>query len=98
MSEPKLNGVYKCVGLSHGYNYDITLSVKETDKSYVFHLLENKSQFSGGQIEMMFKSSNKCVVKKDKSPHAIHLWEDGTFTMYPCRAGIPYYFERAGER
>lgn len=41
---------------------------------------------------MLFSKSNKVRVDKAKSQHAIRVWSDKNFTIYPLRAGIPFYF------
>lgn len=35
---------------------------------------------------LRLKKDNKCR-------HTLRVWEDGTFTVYPYKAGTPYYFE-----
>lgn len=73
--------------------YTVTLDVKETEKSYIFRLIEVKSRYSADHIKMLFKKSDRAVIKKDRGGHAIRNWGDGTFTFYPFQAGIPFYFE-----
>lgn len=84
------NGVYTAKDEHRGY--DLKVIVKESDKSYVLELLKNNSRFSPGHIDMMFAKSNKIRINKMNRPHAIIEFDDG-FTIYPYRAGVPYYFE-----
>lgn len=78
-------------------SYKITMEVKETEKSYIFHLVEFKSRYSGAHIEMLFKNSKRVVIRKDKGGHGICIWSDSDFTLYPYQAGIPYWFKRIEE-
>ena len=87
-----MNGVYRSVDYSDGY--DITIDIEEKEKTYIFHLIKNTSRFSRGHFEMMFKKSNRVIVKKEKGSHAIKDWNDGTFTIYPYRLGFPYLFKK----
>jgi len=32
-------------------------------------------------------------LKKNRGGHAMRIWSDGDFTIYPYQAGIPYYFK-----
>lgn len=75
-------------------SYKITMEVKETEKSYIFRLVEFKSRYSGAHIEMLFKNSKRVVIRKDKGGHGICIWSDSDFTLYPYQAGIPYWFKR----
>ena len=77
--------------------YKITMEVKETEKSYIFRLFEFKSRYSGAHIEMLFKNSKRVVIRKDKGGHAMMVWSDSDFTLYPYQAGIPYWFKRIEE-
>ena len=76
-------------------SYTIKLKVKETDKSYIFELIEFQSRYSGVHIEMLFKNSNRVVLRKNKGGHAMRVWGDDNFTFYPYQAGIPYFFKMA---
>lgn len=76
-------------------SYTIKLNVKETVKSYIFELIEFQSRYSGVHIEMLFKNSNRVVLRKNKGGHAMRVWGDDNFTFYPYQAGIPYFFKMA---
>ena len=77
--------------------FDITMEVKETEKSYIFRLLDFKSRYAGAHIGMLFKQSARVVLRKDKGGHAVCKWSSEDFTFYPYQAGIPYYFKRIEE-
>lgn len=86
-------GIYKYSSNEHMYdNGAITIEVSETDKSYIFYLIENSCRYSPAHIDMLFEKSNKVIIRKEKSPHAIVDGND-YFVIYPNRAGIPFLFE-----
>ncbi len=72
--------------------YSIKMKVKETEKSYIFELLEFDSRYPPAQMEMLFKDKEKVIIHKNKGGHAMRIWGDGDFTIYPFQAGIPFYF------
>ncbi len=87
-------GLYKAVNNDSILDeYEITMQVKETEKAYIFRLVEFKSRYSGAHIEMLFKKSNRVVIGKDKGGHAMRVWSDNSFTFYPYQAGVPYVFD-----
>lgn len=69
----------------------------ETPATYRFQLLGLQSLYSADHIRLLFVASNRFVLRKNKGGHAIRDWGDGTFTLYPFQAGIPYYFVPIGE-
>lgn len=73
--------------------YTIKMHVKETEKSYIFTLIDFESRYSGAHIEMLFKNSKRFVLRKNRGGHALRLWGDDNFTLYPYQAGIPYFFK-----
>lgn len=73
--------------------YTIKMHVKETEKSYIFTLIDFESRYSGAHIEMLFKNSKRFVLRKNRGGHALQTWGDDDFTFYPYQAGIPYYFK-----
>lgn len=86
-------GIYRYSCNEHPYDSGtITIEVSETDKSYIFRLIENSCRYSPAHIDMMFEKSNRVVIRKEKSPHAIIDGKD-YFVIYPNRAGIPFLFE-----
>lgn len=72
----------------------ILISVTETAKAYTFKLLENTTRYDYDHFMLLFKNGNTTRINKEKSPHAIIIWEDGDFTIYPYRAGIPFLFKK----
>ena len=89
-----LKGLYK----AEDRDYSITVEVKEASKSYIITLIENNSRFSLGHIDMIFKNSNKVLVRKEKSKHGMRIWGDDSFTLYPFKSGIPFYFSKCEKR
>lgn len=86
-------GIYKAVNINSIWDeYEITMQVKETEKSFVFQLIEFKSRYSGQHIEMLFKKSKRVTIRKDKGGHCVRVWSDHGFVFYPYQAGIPYDF------
>ena len=77
--------------------YTIKMHVKETEKSYIFTLIDFESRYSGAHIEMLFKNSKRFVLIKNRGGHALQIWGDDDFTFYPYQAGIPYYFKMIEE-
>ena len=94
------NGLYRCDQDWHGRpTLNITVELKETDKSYVLTLVEDKSRFPDGHIEMMFRDSRKVTIPKSgKGPHAFVTGEnfDNWFVLYPGRNGVPFSFNWLG--
>lgn len=74
-------------------SYTIRMDVKETEKSFIFKLVDFQSRYCAEHIEMLFRKSNKFVLRKNKGGHGIRVWDDDSFTFYPYQAGVPYFFE-----
>ena len=74
--------------------YKIIVEFKETEKSYVFKLVELEGKYCPGQIEMFFKNSNKVIIRKNKGGHSMRIWSDEDFTLYPFQSGVPFYFKK----
>lgn len=51
--------------------YTIKMQVRETDKSFIFELVDLQTRYSAAHIEMLFKNSKRVVLKKTKVVHAI---------------------------
>ena len=93
-----LPGLYRAENDDSIYDqYRIDIRVKETEKSYIFTLEDFKSRYSGAHIEMFFSKSKRVVIRKDKGGHAMRIWSNSDFTIYPYQAGIPYWFRRLEE-
>ena len=65
-------------------------SFKETTKSYTIECQERNDSIA----------PDKMIIKKDGkagrnrvSKHKLIDWEDGTYTIYPFRQGVPCVFE-----
>lgn len=92
-------GLYRAVNNSNIWDeYEITMQVKETEKAYIFQLVDFKSRYSGAHIEMLFKKSKRVVIRKDKGGHVIRVWSDHGFVFYPYQDGKPYAFDMVDER
>ena len=76
----------------HLFRYKIVMDVKETEKSYVFTMVEYDNRYGYDHIATMFKGKTRKTIRKDKpSGHAMRVWGDNSFTIYPFQAGIPFY-------
>lgn len=77
----------------HAYRY--IMEVKETEKSYIFKMLEAVNRYADSQLEDMFGGKNRITLRKDERyQHAMRVWSDHDFTIYPYQAGVPFYFVR----
>ena len=88
-----VDGIYICKyddEISHGQFW---IAFKETKSSYIMELIKNTVRYTPGYIEMLFKNNNRAVIKKQGSQHAMRIWSDKEFTIYPFRGGKPFYFE-----
>lgn len=79
-------------------HYKITMEVKETEKSYIFRLIDLQSRYSAAHIEGLFRNAKRVVLKKGKGGHAMRVWSNEDFTFYPYQAGIPYHFKKTVEK
>lgn len=77
---------------------DILLDVKETDTSFILKLIEQNVRYDAPQIDDMFRKSDRVLIRKDGSKHAMSLIDgmDTWFCLYPYRVGVPYTFEYKG--
>ena len=90
-----LNGIYEAENNdSYLDRYRIRIQVRETERSYVLQLIEFDSRYGAGQIESLFATSKRVVLRKNKSGHAMRVWSDEDFTLYPYQAGVPFYFTK----
>lgn len=78
-------------------SYRVGMEVKETEKSYIFRLVDFEYGRGAIHIGTMFQKSDRVVIRKNKRGHAMRVWSDEDFTLYPYQAGKPYYFVRAKE-
>ena len=68
--------------------------MKETEKTYIFRLIELKSRYDAPHMKMLFQKSPRVVIRKNEGGHAMRIWSDEDFTFYPYQAGIPYWFRK----
>lgn len=103
------NGIYKAS--KDGWDgYELTVEVKETEKSIILKVIDYKFRYSIAHIDMLFKTDfdhmsyderqnikngkYRAIIKKQGRGHSLNAWSNGTFTLYPYQAGIPFYFEK----
>ena len=74
---------------------DIILKVKETRTAFSLTLEENQVRYDAPQIDAMFQKSNRVLIRKNGSNHAMSFISgcDDWFVLYPYRVGVPYSFE-----
>lgn len=77
-------------------DYHIVLRVRETPKAFHLQLVELHARYAATQIQDLFREKDCCCVRKDGSKHALSVWDDGSFTFYPYRVGVPFYFTFGG--
>ena len=89
------SGLYKAEQHDRGIfnDFEVLMTVKETQKSYCFTLESIDSRYSADHIKRLFSKSNHVVIRKKGGGHAMRIWSDKDFTLYPFQAGIPYYFK-----
>ena len=89
-----INGKYKAEQHEGIFDdYEVIMTVKETEKSYCFTLESFDSRYCANQIRYLFSMSNRVVIRKVSGGHAMRIWSEKDFTIYPFQAGIPYYFK-----
>ena len=73
---------------------DILLEVHETKNAFVLTLLEQQVRYDAPQIDDMFQKSNRVVIRKDGSKHAMSFCQgmNDWFCLYPYRVGVPFSF------
>ena len=83
------NNIFKCVYVSgSGKEYDggDWKIIIDTKKSLTLKCVREPFFKGIDDLILRLKKDNKCK-------HCLRIWEDGSFTVYPYRAGTPYYFE-----
>lgn len=77
----------------HAYRY--VIEVKETEKSYIFKLLEAQNRYAYDHLDLLFKGRVRVVIPRNKpTHHAVRVWSERDFTIYPFQSGIPFYFRK----
>lgn len=80
------------------YAFRYVMDVKVTEKSYIFKLLDKERRYAYNHLELMFDKKNQIVISRSKpAGHAMRVWSDHDFTIYPFQAGIPFYFQKEDE-
>ena len=71
------------------------MDIHETKTAFVLRLIENTVRYDAPQVDDMFRNSERCVIKKGGSKHAISFseGENDWLCLYPYRVGVPYSFE-----
>lgn len=72
--------------------YKIIVKVTECEKSYKLELIKCESRYSPAHIDALFEKSKTVVISKKSVKHAIRLWSNDSFTLYPFKSGIPFSF------
>ncbi len=87
-----INGKYRC---RNDGECDVLVELKDRKKTITITLIEDKSRFKSGHIELLFRNSKKKVVlsKEKVNAHAFYTVGNDWFVIYPYRAGIPFAFE-----
>lgn len=89
-------GLYKAEhdgDIFHAYRY--VMDVKTTEKSYIFKLMEKENRYADGQLETMFGDKDRIVIPRNRpARHAMRVWSDHDFTIYPFQLGVPFYFQK----
>lgn len=83
------NGLYKCE-MRTG---EIFVSVKDTKAALSLKLISNSVKYDAPQIDDMFFGRETVNINKRGSKHSYIDFRDNSFTLYPYRVGVPYYFE-----
>lgn len=74
--------------------YRIVMEVKETQKSYIFKLVEYDNRYGYDHLKLMFNGKERKTIRKGKNGgNIVRVWGDKDFTIYPFQAGIPFYFK-----
>ena len=79
------------------YEGEISVCVKETPKQFRLEFIRSTVRYNAPQIDDMFRWSKNVVISKNGSDHAIQVWDDVSFTLYPYRVGVPYLFSLEAE-
>jgi len=86
-----LSGLYKLC------DQDVFVRVKETSASFILQLIPCPRRFLDPPLDDFFKQE-KSTIKKSGSKHAIQIWSDGDFTLYPFRVGVPFVFSPCADK
>lgn len=90
-------GLYCSEHQSDNYldNYRVVIHLKETATAFHLTLVDGQFRYGAPQLEAVFQRGEKIRVlvhKHRRNQHAMCIWSDHDFTIYPYRAGVPYHF------
>lgn len=85
------NGIYIMKDFD---NQETEIKVKENDKTITFELIGEKPFFTRGDMDTFIynQPNKKRTIKKLNGGHAIRIWNNEKFTLYPFQSGNPYLF------
>lgn len=86
------NGFYRYTDGGVPGGGHVILKVTETERSYIFKLIENTCRYEPTRLLNLFKKNDKAIIKKKNSGHPVMEYSTG-FVIYPYQHGIPYLFE-----
>ena len=89
-----LSGLYKTsegVGI---VSYTATIKVKETEKSYIFELVNFQGHETLSGVNGLFTKSNRIVFGKNDGIHGLEECGENSFFLYLFRNGKCLLFEK----
>lgn len=89
MADKYLNGLYAY----RGEWGTVTIEMRETKASFTLRLVKHTGRWIDPPLDDVFRNTDKCVVRKAGSKHALTFWDDG-FCIYPYRVGVPFPFDK----
>lgn len=94
------NGIYKCEVKKDYVEFpaplcvgEIVLFVNDTKNFLSLKLISDTVKYDAPQIDDMFFGREMVNINKRGSKHSYIDFGDNSFTLYPYRVGVPYYFE-----
>jgi len=70
----------------------VRVELKETKTAFIIQKVMQTGKWIDPPLDDVFRDTDKCIVKKGGSKHALTFW-DGGFCLYPFRAGVPFAFD-----
>jgi hypothetical protein len=85
---------YWLLGNEWKENEPVKIEVKITPKTFTIKPISPKPFYTNGCIDQLW-DKGKIIISKPKHEHKIcrHMlinWDNGKYTLYPDRAGLPY--------
>ena len=88
------NKLYSGIYIMRDYdNQETLVDVKVCEKTIKFELIGEKPEFTYGDMDEFLYNNKKRIINKIKSGHAITIWSETSFTLYPFQSGNPYLFK-----